>query len=145
MSETTTFRYDPFGHRIQKSGPLGTTNCLYDGGANLIEELDGSGNVLGRYIDEPGLFDRPLSILRSGASSYYHADALGSITSLSNSAGALASTYTYDAFGKLTASTGALTNPFHTQGASLTLRPDSMSTGCATTMRMLGASFPRTR
>jgi YD repeat-containing protein len=39
----TTFRYDPFGRRIQKSGPLGTTNYLYDGtdgDANLIEELD---------------------------------------------------------------------------------------------------------
>jgi YD repeat-containing protein len=29
---TTTFRYDPFGRRIQKAGPLGTTNFLYDGG-----------------------------------------------------------------------------------------------------------------
>jgi YD repeat-containing protein len=36
---TTTFRYDPFGRRIQKSGPLGTTNFLYDG-ANLLEEID---------------------------------------------------------------------------------------------------------
>jgi YD repeat-containing protein len=27
---TTTFKYDPFGRRIQKSGPLGTTNYLYD-------------------------------------------------------------------------------------------------------------------
>ncbi|HTS09731.1 MAG TPA: hypothetical protein VMP68_29465, partial [Candidatus Eisenbacteria bacterium] len=26
---TTTFRYDPFGRRIQKSGPLGATNYLY--------------------------------------------------------------------------------------------------------------------
>jgi len=30
-SGTTTFKYDPFGRRIQKSGPLGTTNYLYDG------------------------------------------------------------------------------------------------------------------
>src|SRR5208282_5312594 len=28
---TTTFKYDPFGRRIQKSGPLGTTNYLYEG------------------------------------------------------------------------------------------------------------------
>jgi len=28
---TTTFRYDPFGRRIQKAGPPGTTNYLYDG------------------------------------------------------------------------------------------------------------------
>jgi YD repeat-containing protein len=29
---TVNFKYDPFGRRIQKSGPLGTTNYLYDGG-----------------------------------------------------------------------------------------------------------------
>jgi len=45
---TTTFRYDPFGRRIQKSGPLGTTNYLYSG-PNLLEEVDQSGNVLARY------------------------------------------------------------------------------------------------
>jgi YD repeat-containing protein len=36
---TTTFKYDPFGRRIQKSGPLGTTNYLYDG-SNSMEEVD---------------------------------------------------------------------------------------------------------
>jgi RHS repeat-associated protein len=51
-------------------------------------------------------------MLRSGATSYYHNDGLGSITSLSNSAGSLANTYTYDSFGKLTASSGSLVNPF---------------------------------
>lgn len=54
----TTFKYDPFGRRIQKSGPLGTTNYLYDGiGENVIEEVDGNGNALARYaelaLDEP--------------------------------------------------------------------------------------------
>ena len=28
---TVIFKYDPFGRRIQKSGPLGATNYLYDG------------------------------------------------------------------------------------------------------------------
>ena len=50
-------------------------------------------------------------MLHGGATSYYHADGLGSITSLSTSAGAIANTYTYDSFGKLTASTGSLVNP----------------------------------
>jgi RHS repeat-associated protein len=44
--------------------------------------------------------------------SYFHADGLGSITSLSNSAGTIANTYTYDSYGNLTASTGTLVNPF---------------------------------
>src|ERR1700683_2787539 len=75
---TTTFKYDPFGRRIQKSGPLGTTNYLYDG-INLIEEVDNSGNILARYT-HGAVIDEDLSMLRSGTISYYHADALGSIT-----------------------------------------------------------------
>src|SRR5580658_1586813 len=107
---TVTFKYDPFGRRIQKSGPLGTTNYLYDG-FNSIEELDGSGNILAKYSQ--GLdTDEPLSMLRSGVTSYFQADDLRSTTSLSSAAGALAKSYTYDAFGNLTASTGTLTNPF---------------------------------
>ncbi len=52
-------------------------------------------------------------MLRSATTSYYEVDGLGSITSLSNTAGALAQTYTFDSFGKQTASSGSLTNPFH--------------------------------
>jgi len=111
---TTTFKYDPFGRRIQKSGPLGTTNYLYDG-ANLLEELDSSGNVLARYTHGVAV-DEDLATLRNGTSSYYQQDGLGSITSLSSSAGALAQTYAYDNFGKVTASTGTLTNPFQYTG-----------------------------
>jgi len=51
-------------------------------------------------------------MLRSGATSYYHADGLGSVNSLSSAAGSVANTYTYDSFGKLTASTGSLVNAF---------------------------------
>jgi RHS repeat-associated protein len=108
---TTTFRYDPFGRRVQKSGPLGTTNYLYDG-ARPIDELDSSGSVLAKYTHSPEV-DDPLSMLRGGATSYYQNDGIGSITSLSNQTAALASTYTFDSFGKLAAaSTGTITNPF---------------------------------
>jgi len=58
-------------------------------GANLIEEVDNSGNVLARYTQSTGI-DQPLAELRSGATSYFQPDGLGSITSLSTSAGALA-------------------------------------------------------
>jgi RHS repeat-associated protein len=67
--------------------------------------------VLARYAQTQNL-DEPLAMLRSGAISYYHADGLGSITSLSSTAGALAQTYTFDSFGKQTSSSGSLTNPF---------------------------------
>jgi len=51
-------------------------------------------------------------MLRSSTTSYYEADGLGSVTSLSGGAGALAQTYTFDSFGKQTAASGSLTNPF---------------------------------
>jgi len=111
---TTTFKYDPFGRRIQKSGPLGTTNYLYDG-FNAVEDVDNSGNVLARYAQDHAV-DQPLSELRSGTTSDYELDGIGSVTSLSNSTGALANTYTYDSFGKLSSPTGTLTNPFQYTG-----------------------------
>jgi RHS repeat-associated protein len=60
--------------------------------------------------------DEPLAELRSGATSYYESDWLGSITSLSNSAGSLSNTYSYDSYGKLTVSTGTVSNPFQYTG-----------------------------
>jgi hypothetical protein len=80
-------------------------NYLYDG-PNLLEEVDSSGNVLAKYTQENEI-DEPLAELRSGTTSYYEQDGQGSISSLSNSSGSLANTYTYDSFGKLTASTGS--------------------------------------
>jgi RHS repeat-associated protein len=114
---TVTFKYDPFGRRIQKSGSGGTTNYLYDD-ANLLEEADSSGTVLARYTQGPGV-DQPLAELRAGTTSYYQADGLGSISSLSNSTGGLANTYTYDSFGRPTASSGTLTNPYRYSGREL--------------------------
>jgi RHS repeat-associated protein len=86
----------------------------YDGD-DLIEEVNSSGAVVSRYTQTQEI-DEPLAMLRSSATSYYNADGLGSITLLTNSAGATAETYTYDSFGKVTASSGSLTNPFQYTG-----------------------------
>jgi RHS repeat-associated protein len=112
--DADSFKYDPFGRRIYKSSSSGTSILAYDG-ANLIEETNASGAVVARYT-QTFKVDEPLAMLRGGATSYYHADGLGSVTSLSNSAGALAQTYTFDSFGKQTATTGSLTNPFQYTG-----------------------------
>ena len=105
-----SFKYDPFGRRIYKSSSSGTSIFAYDG-ANLIEETNVSGTSVARY--SLGLnIDEPLAMLRSSTTSYYHADGLGSVTSLSSSAGSLTQTYGYDSFGKQTSSSGSLTNPF---------------------------------
>jgi RHS repeat-associated protein len=98
---------------------LGPTVYLYDG-PNLLEEVDQNANVLARYTQGPGI-DQPLAELRSGTTSYYEQDGVDSVSSLSNSAGALANTYTYDSFGKLTVSTGSITNPFQYTGREFDL------------------------
>lgn len=83
-STTVTFKYDPFGRRIQKN----STNYVYDG-ASLVEEVDSSENLLAHY-SQGATIDEPLSELRSGAITYYHQDGLGSVTSLSSVGGTLA-------------------------------------------------------
>ncbi len=107
---TVSFKYDPSGRRIYKSSSAGTSIFAYDG-ANLIEETNTSGTVVARYSQ--GLnTDEPLGMVRSGATSYYEVDGLDSVTSLSSAVGAVSQAYTFDSFGKLTASSGSVTNPF---------------------------------
>lgn len=114
---TVNFKYDPFGRRVQKTFIQGsattTTSYIYDD-INVLEEIDSIGNVVVRYTQ--ARTDRPLSELRSGTTGYYQEDGLDSTTSLTDLAGALVNTYTYDAFGSLTASSGPLTNPLRYTG-----------------------------
>jgi RHS repeat-associated protein len=105
-----SMKYDPFGRRIYKNAPAGTTIYVYDGN-NSIEELSGTGALQERYTYGPGI-DEPLVGQRQPKIFYYEADGLGSITSLTDPTGAVAATYTYDSFGFLTNSTGSATNWF---------------------------------
>jgi RHS repeat-associated protein len=114
---TVTFKYDPFGRRIEKFSSATTSVFAYDGD-NLIEEVNSSGGVIARYEQTQNI-DEPLAMLRSSATSFYQADGLDSISSLTNSSGAAAQTYTYDSFGKVTASSGSLVNPFQYTGREL--------------------------
>jgi len=107
---TVSFKYDPFGRRIYKSSSSGISIYVYDGN-ELVEETNPSGGVVARYSQNLSI-DEPLAMLRSSTTSYYQADGLRSITSLSNLAGALAQTYTFDSFGNQTGSSGSLVNPF---------------------------------
>ena len=107
---TVSFKYDPFGRRTYKSSSAGTSVFAFDGD-NLIEETNASGGVVARYSQGLNI-DEPLAMLRSGATSYYQADGVGSVTSLSNGAGAVAQNYTYDSFGNVIASSGSVVNNF---------------------------------
>jgi RHS repeat-associated protein len=109
-SGTVTFKYDPFGRRIQKVSGNGVTNYVYDG-ANVVAEVDASGNVLASYVQGAGI-DEPLAMSRGGATAYYQADGLGSITSLGDATGNPLSTYTYDSFGQSVGGAAGIANPY---------------------------------
>jgi RHS repeat-associated protein len=111
---TVSFKYDPFGRRIYKSSSTGTSIFAYDAD-NLVEETNTGGSAVARYSQGLNI-DEPLAALRSGTTSYYHADGLGSITTLSNPSGAVAGSYTHDSFGNLVASSGSIVNNFRYTG-----------------------------
>jgi RHS repeat-associated protein len=108
-TSTVSFKYDPFGRRIQKSSPSRTRYYVYDG-ADVVAELNFSGAVVASYLHGLGV-DEHLAMRRGGAVAYYQADALGSITSLSTG-----DTYTYDSFGNMTSSTGSIISPYRFTG-----------------------------
>ena len=112
-----SFKYDPFGRRIQKSSGSGTIDYVYDG-ANVTEEVDSGGNVLAKYAAS-GKIEQQLEMARGGTTSYYEPDGIFSITSVSNSAGALTDTYNYASFGNVVGTTGTTVNPFRYAGRDL--------------------------
>ena len=116
------FAYDPFGRRISKTlikDEIGsdctspnvcprTTNYVYDGQSIILEYQNGS--ITAKYTHGPNI-DEPLAVEKSGQTYYYHADGLGSISSLSDPSGSIVQTYSYDSFGNMTA-TGSISQPY---------------------------------
>jgi len=110
-----SFQYDPFGRRVAKTISGSTTNYLYDR-ANVAQEVAGgvpTANLLSGGIDE--VFTRTDA---AGARSFL-AGALGSTLALSDSAGAVQTSYTYEPFGNATISGSPTTNSFTYTGREL--------------------------
>jgi RHS repeat-associated protein len=110
---SASFVYGPLGRRMNKTINGTATSLLYDG-LNPIQELQNgspSANMLtGLGIDE--YFQRTDS---SGTTDYLD-DALGSTLALTDSTGAVQTSYSYDPFGNTTASGASSTNPFQFTG-----------------------------
>ena len=112
MGGTVTFKYDPFGRRIEKISPTaGTMIYAYDGD-NVVEQLNSSGTATARYTQGLGI-DEPMEVYEGGKSYYYHADGLGSIVALTKSTGTTANTYFgYNTFGGIPNPSETVSNPF---------------------------------
>jgi len=107
---TSTYRYDGLGRRIEKVGNGITRRYIYDA-EDILLEYDETNTLQARYTRGPGI-DEPLAMTRGGATFFYHQDGLGTVTDLTDSSGATAQSYAYDAWGNLIQQTSTLENPY---------------------------------
>jgi len=127
-STIVSFKYDPFGRRIEKSVSRrehGKTEenkvhtYLYSGQAIVLEyqtRLDNehkktTETTTTKYVHGPNI-DEPLAMTRGDKVLYYHADGLGSIVALTDKNQKIYETYKYDSFGNLKARDSSPAQPF---------------------------------
>jgi len=96
-SSVIRFQYDARNRCVSRTINGITTYFAYDGW-NLIEDHDASGNVLARYY-HGAVVDELIARATPSETVYYHQDALGSTTHLTDSTGNIVESYRYDAFG----------------------------------------------
>jgi RHS repeat-associated protein len=99
------FTYDS-KNRVVKRTTNGVSLFLIYDRWSLIEERDGSGAVLQKYINGANI-DEVLVKVSTTGSVYYHQDGLGSTTLLTDSAGNIVEKYSHDIFGKVTIANGS--------------------------------------
>jgi RHS repeat-associated protein/uncharacterized repeat protein (TIGR01451 family) len=95
------YKYDALGRQIEASTPAGSSRYVYLG-TNKVAEYDGSNTLLASYTVIPDLGGTPGTVLESTGqttSTYPLLDAVGSVTAVTNAAGAAAARYEYSAFG----------------------------------------------
>ncbi len=105
-----TYHYSNDGDRLSRTDIDETTYYFYDH-EDILMELDETGVPIAEYTHGPRI-DEPVILNRSGETSFYHFDALGSITSLTDSNGDIVAIYDYDVFGTILEDTGGIVNPY---------------------------------
>ncbi len=107
---TSTYRYDGLGRRIEKVANGQTKRYVYDG-EDILLEYDGSNVLQARYTHGPGI-DEPIAVTKGASTYFYHQDGLGSVTDLTDVAGAMAKSYSYEAYGTILESPGIVEQPY---------------------------------
>ncbi|WP_413937141.1 RHS repeat-associated core domain-containing protein, partial [Nitrospira sp. BLG_1] len=107
---TSTYRYDGLGRRIEKVANGQTKRYVYDG-EDILLEYDGTNQLVARYTHGPGI-DEPIAVTKGGSTFFYHQDGLGSVTDLTDSSGATAKSYSYDAYGNILEAPGTVDQPY---------------------------------
>jgi RHS repeat-associated protein len=102
---TAEYKYDALGRRFSKQLPNSSTHPLtsyYYSGNQVIEERDGSDNVLKQYIYGNGIDEViRVDINESGNFTpyYFHSNGIGSVTAITDQNGQLVERISYDLYG----------------------------------------------
>jgi RHS repeat-associated protein len=111
----TSFGYDPLGRRTDVTTVSGRVHTVYSGD-QPIATYDTAGVLTASFVYGAGQNEqREETLPGTGTYDYLH-DALGSVTALTSSSGAVVDSYRYTAFGQAHA-TGTVANPFTYIGA----------------------------
>jgi len=102
-----TYAYNGDGLRMSKTVSGSTSQFLWDVSSTLPLLLKDGPTA---YLYGPG--GLPLEQISGSTALGLHHDQLGSTRLVTDSGGAAQATYTFDAYGKLTASTGTIADPF---------------------------------
>ncbi len=116
-SVITDYSYNHNGIRTSKSEGATTTAFIVDENrdyAQVLEEIV-SGNSVVKYSYGHDLLNQD----RGGVVGYYHYDGLGSVRSLTDTAGATTDVYNYEAFGEVLSQTGTTENGYLFAGEQL--------------------------
>ena len=104
---SASFAYDPFGRRTGRTVGAVATGFVYDG-INPVQELTGT-TPKANLLTGPGV-DAVFARTDSTGTKSFLTDALGSSLALSDAAGTLQTQYSYEPYGKTTASGAASDN-----------------------------------
>jgi RHS repeat-associated protein len=114
-TDTWVYSYGPFGNRIATTHNGVTTEYVIDplGLGDVAAEYDSTGNLLARYEYGFGLLSR---LDATGDAAYYTFQVIGHTSELSDAAGVVLNSYTYDPFGISLRKTELVANSFEYVG-----------------------------
>jgi len=105
-----TYNYDPLGRRVEKVVGTTTTTWTYDAEDILRQNATAGGSSTATLVVHGPGIDESLSYETggSGAWSYQHLDALGSVTHVTGSTGLVSGTTGYDPWGNIVSGSAGL-------------------------------------
>lgn len=117
-ANTVTFTYDGPGYRLSRTEGGATRSYVWNYALGLpsVSVAREGGNDLRYFIHTPaGALLYSIDAV-GNARQFYHFDEKGNTIAVTDDSGAVIGSYAYTPYGKLTASTGSLDNPFTWQG-----------------------------